>query len=99
MKHLFIFKKLALITFAVFFNDTAFSQNRLQPEQTSPITVESGSLDYLLACNGFNLLKLGANVKNLQKDKLGYLDGIDSLDTDSCYKMVYQDDALLNLGN
>ena len=101
MKHLFILKKLTIITIAIFFHSSAFSQHRKRHQPAPPVAapVEQGSMDYLLACNGFEQLKLGADIKHLKLDKMAYLDGIDSLDTDSCYKFAYKDDSLLNMGN
>jgi hypothetical protein len=98
MKHFFIFKKLTFVILAVFFHSAGFAQPR-HKQQPAPAPVEAGSLNYLLACNGFKQLKLGADIKNLEMDKLAYLDDIDSLDADSCYKLVYQDDDMLNMGN
>ena len=97
MKHIFIFKKLTLITLALFFHSEAFSQYTAKVPPPAP--KEKGSLEYLLWSNGFKDLKLGTDVKTLQTGKMAYLDGIDSLDTDSCYKFAYRDDELLDLGN
>jgi hypothetical protein len=100
MKHLLILKKLGLIVIAIFFHSSAFSQHRHRVRQQPPLpAIESGSSAYLLASNGFKQLKLGEDIKNLEMDKLGYMDGVDSLDKDSCYKLVYQDDEIRNMGN
>ena len=98
MKHFFIFKKLAFIAL-LFFHPGAFAQPK---QKQSPVAMPpelKGSLAYLLQCNGFKQLRLGESVKHLQMDKMAYLDGIDSLDTDSCHKFAYQDDAILDMGN
>lgn len=98
MKHFFVFKKLTFIIIAIFFHTSAFSQHRQKHPVVLPQT-EEGSLDYLSACDGFKQIKLGADVKYLDLHKLTYLDGVDSLDTDSCYKYAYQDDTMLDMGD
>jgi len=60
---------------------------------------DKGSLQYLLASNGFGQIKLGADLKALEAGKLAYLDDVDSLDEDSCYKFSYKDQKILHLGN
>jgi len=60
---------------------------------------EKGSLENLLASNGFGQIKLGADLKVLDRGKLDYLDGVDSLDEDSCYKFCYKDQKILHIGD
>jgi len=58
---------------------------------------DKGSLQYLLASNGFGQIKLGADLKVLDKGKMDYLDGVDSLDEDSCYKFCYKDEKIMHM--
>jgi hypothetical protein len=88
MKNIFIFKKLTFTIIIILLPFSIFCQ-----------PAGGGTLDYLLSSNGFKQIKLLADVKRLETDKLAYMDGIDSLDADSCYKLCYNDDDLLKLDN
>lgn len=88
MKRILTFGK--LIAFAIAF---------ILPFSSHCQSVEEGSADFLRLSNGFKQIKLGADIKKLATDKLAYLDGIDSLDADSCYKFCYKDENILYLGN
>jgi len=88
MNGIFIFKTLALSTFIFLLPVVAYCQG-----------TQKGSLEYLLASNGFKQIKLGESFNQLDAGKLAYMDNIDSLDADSCYKFCYKDDGILDLGN
>jgi hypothetical protein len=88
MKNIFILETLALFISIAFLPFAAFCQ-----------PADKGSLQYLLSTDGFGKIKLGADIKRLEQGKLSYMDNVDSLDADSCYKLCYNDDNLLDLGN
>lgn len=78
------------------------------PGMAWPQSVETGSAEYLLAANGFKNLKLGEIMKLIPKSKsrhkkykyrLAYMDGDDTLDADSCYRYIYEDDDILELSD
>jgi len=56
-------------------------------------------LEYLCFSNGFKQIELGSSVQQLGMNKLAYLDDVDSLDSDGCYKFCYKDNDMLDLGN
>ena len=62
-------------------------------------SAKPGSIEYLKMCNGYNGIKLGADVNLIAKSKLFYLDNDSRLDADSCYKFEYRDTSLLKVGN
>ncbi len=57
---------------------------------------KEGSLNYLQQCNGFNDLRLGADIKQIPKADLKFMDGDNTMDADSCLKYEYKG-ANLNL--
>jgi len=88
MKNLSLSKKIILFVFVIIFPCFAFCQ-----------PAQKGSLEYLLLSNGFNTIKLDSGINRLDRRKLSYLDDVDSLDSDGCYKFCYKDSVMLQLGS
>jgi hypothetical protein len=88
MKKSAVSKKITLSIFAIVFPCFIFCQ-----------PAKKGSLQYLSFCNGFKPIELGSEVERLDQGKLAYLDDVDSLDSDGCYKFCYKDSAMLYLGH
>lgn len=83
-----LLKKIILPVFAIVFPCIIFCQ-----------PAQKGSLGYLSLCNGLKQIKLGSDLGRLDPGKLAYLDDVDSLDADGCYKFCYKDSDMLYLGN
>jgi hypothetical protein len=58
---------------------------------------KQGTIEYLKFTNGFNGIKLGADLQHLPDYKLAFLDGDNQFDADSCLMFAYEDPDLLKL--
>jgi hypothetical protein len=56
-----------------------------------------GTIDYLIANNGFSDIQLGSNISTIPLSKVEYLDKDSRIDADSCYKYVYNDISKLKV--
>jgi hypothetical protein len=84
----FILKKIILFLFAILVPCIIFCQ----PKQNE-------LLEHLRSGNGFKQIELGADIRQLERDKLSYLDDVDSVDSEGCNKFCYRDSSMLYLGN
>jgi hypothetical protein len=60
--------------------------------------IRPGTIEYLKYNNGFNGIKLGADLGSISSNKLAFLDGNSSFDADSCLSFEYKDTTILKIG-
>ncbi len=85
-----------LLIFILFLPALGFSQSKSKPKKEKKIVVKQlrlpkpGSLDYLMATNGYQDIVLGSDIKDLPQAKLAFLDGDSKTDADGCLKYEYK---------
>jgi|GEM_PF-1296200 hypothetical protein len=79
------YKRVALVIAILFIPMLGFSKTK------------TGSIEFLKSCNGFNGIKLGQDISEIQPYKLAFMDGNSQLDADSCVSYVFQDDSVLKV--